>query len=130
MTIGINYSFALCMKLSPQDVETYATMVKSRILALVKEHNTNMLTTWLLSKGYLEINTIYEQELAKVYKGPWDDKTVDKLWMTMKNLVFAIQTYVTIHNHDKLLEFMETMMDFQISSFYADFEELVDRSLF
>jgi hypothetical protein len=88
-----------------------------------------MLTTWLITQGYLDFHTIYEQELAKVYKGPWDDKTIDKLWITVKNLVFAIKAYVSIHNHDKLLEFVETMIDFQIVSFYTDFEELVDGSL-
>jgi len=117
------------MKLAPHDLETYATAVKSRILALVKMHNANMLTTWLITEGYLDFHTIYEQELAKVYKGPWDDKTIDKLWMTVKNLVFAIKAYVTIHDRVALLEFVETMIDFQIVSFYTDFEELVDRSL-
>ena len=116
------------MKLSPHDVEAYANSVKSRILALVKEHNDNMLTTWLITTGYLELHTIYEQELHKLYKGHWDDKIIDKLWMTVKNLSFGIKAYLTIHDNSDLLKFVETMIDFQIMSFYADFEEIVDRS--
>jgi hypothetical protein len=87
-----------------------------------------MLSCWLISKGYLEIQSIYEQELGKIYKSGWDNKTIDKLWISMKNLVFAIQSHVSISGDSRLLEFVESMIEHQLSAFCSDFEELVDKA--
>lgn len=108
------------------DIEAYHVALKTKVRALLELHQGPMLTSWLITQGYIDIQKIYEQELANVHTSGWNTTTIDKLWITMKNLVFAIQAYVLLHGQVKLLEFVDYMIDFQVSSFCADFEELVD----
>ena len=114
------------MSIRFDDIEAYHVALKAKIHDLLVAHQGPMLTTWLVTQGYVDIHKIYEEELGKVHRSGWHNTTIDKLWITMKNLVFAIQAYVLIHEQAKLLEFVDNMIDFQISSFCADFEELVD----
>ena len=108
------------------DIEAYHNALKTKVRALLETHQGPMLTSWLITQGYIDIHKIYEQELIKFHTSGWHTTTIDKLWITMKNLVFAIQSYVLLHEQVKLLDFVDNMIDFQVSSFCADFEELVD----
>ena len=116
------------MALTADDLEKYRDSLKTKICDLIEQHQGPMLTTWLITKGYLDIQHIYEQELGKIHKGNWGDKTIDKLWISMKNLVFAVQTHISISGDSRLLEFVETMINYQLSAFCADFEELVNKT--
>ena len=114
------------MALTASDLEKYCDSLKTKICVLIEQHQGPMLSNWLITKGYLDLQHIYEQELGKIHKGHWGDKTIDKLWISMKNLVFAVQTHISISGDSRILEFVEMMIDYQLSAFCADFEELVD----
>ena len=115
------------MPLNADDLERYRDSLNTKICDLIEQHKGPMLSNWLITKGYLDIQHIYEQELGKIHKDKWIDKTIDKLWISMKNLVFAIQSHVSISGDSRLLEFVEIMIEYQLSAFCSDFEEIVDK---
>lgn len=105
--------------------DSYTVSVKTRIAELLQKHNGPMITEWIITSGYLEIQAIYEEEFIKIHKADLYDRTLDKLWISIKNIVYAIQAYYTLFGEHKLIDFVSAMIEFQMSSFYSDFEEVV-----
>jgi len=115
------------MSITASQLEHYCTAVKRQVCELVENNKGPMLIIWLVSKGYLEIHTIYEKEFGYMYKGPWNQILIDKLWITAKNIVFGIKAFHLTSGDEKLNEFIETFIDFQVSCFPADFDDIVER---
>jgi len=115
------------MSITAPQLEHYCNAVKSQVCTLVEKNKGPTLVNWIISQGYLEIHTIYEKELGHIYKGPWSQAIIDKLWMTAKNIVFGIKAFHLISGDERLIEFIETFIDFQVSCFPADFDDIVER---
>jgi hypothetical protein len=115
------------MSITAPQLELYCNAVKRQVCELVESNKGPMLVIWLISKGYLEIHTIYEKEFGNIYKGPWDQALIDKLWITAKNIVFGIKAFHLISGDERLNEFIETFIEFQVSCFPADFDNIVER---
>ena len=115
------------MSITASQLEQYCNAVKTQVCTLVDKNKGPTLIIWLISKGYLEIHTIYEKEFGHMYKGSWDKALIDKIWITAKNIVFGIKAFHLISGDEKLNEFIETFIDFQVSCFPADFDDIVER---
>jgi len=93
---------------------------------IVSENHNKMFDMWIQMEADMAFGYGYQNKFKEHFGNNIDKHTLDQLWFAGKNIIYAINSFITIKSSnyelEELLHFIEEFVSQQFNDFQNDYE--------